>query len=239
MESPHPTKHPLLIDNGLNMQAVFNLLELPEEITASIRAHVPDIARFNQLIIFAHGGRRMWKSAQASKFADADEPVDSFSIDLVRRYFAKACSENIFEVLYPGSKQPVPLQKLGQLAGWHHSSPFRVGVNQVWGSWFAYRVVVLADTEFEPTPPLTAASPCHSCTEKPCLSACPAEALERGDFSLKLCIAYRLTNDSQCKTQCLSRLACPVAPEHRYSMEQINYHYGRSLQSIREYQSDK
>jgi epoxyqueuosine reductase QueG len=108
-------------------------------------------------------------------------------------------------------------------------------VNQVWGSWFAYRVVVLADTEFEPTSPLTAASPCHSCTEKPCLSACPAEALEHGDFSLKLCIDYRLREHSQCKAQCLARLACPIAPEHRYSMEQINYHYGRSMQTIEEY----
>ncbi len=177
MENPHPTKHPLLIDNGLNMQAVFNLLELPEEITTSIRAHAPDIARFNQLIIFAHGGKRMWESVQASGFADADEPIDSFSIDLVRRYFAEACSENTFELLYPGSKQLIPLQKLGQLAGWHHSSPFRVGVNQVWGSWFAYRVVVLADTEFEPTSPLTAASPCSS--------ASAGQALRHG-FSVQL-----------------------------------------------------
>lgn len=172
MEDTHSTKHPLLIDNGLNMQTVFNLSELPEEITSLIRCD-PETIRFKQLIIFAHGGRRMWGSLQDSGFADADEPIDSFSIDLVRRYFSEICSENTFEVLYPGSKQVVPLQKPGQLARWHHDSPFRVGVNLVWGSWFAYRVVVLVDAEFEPTFPLTAASPCFGCTDKPCLSACP------------------------------------------------------------------
>jgi ferredoxin-like protein FixX len=234
MEDSHPTKSPLLNDNGLNMQAVFNLSELPEEITSLIRCD-PDTTRFKQLIIFAHGGRRMWESVQASRFTDADEPIDSFSIDLVRRYFSETCSENTFEVLYPGSKQVVPLQKLGRLAGWHHDSPFRIGVNLVWGSWFAYRVAVLADTEFEATLLFTAASPCLSCTDKPCLSACPAEALECGDFSLKLCIDYRLREHSQCKAQCLARLACPVGCEHRYSMEQINYHYARSMQTIEEY----
>ena len=239
MQNMHPTKYPLLIKNGLNIQAVFNIPELPEEIAAAIAVFTTDITRFKQLIVFAHGGRRMWECLQASRFAGADEPIDSFSIDLVRRYFAKACSENRFEVLYPGNKPVIPLQELGKLAGWHHDSPFRVGVNQLWGSWFAYRVVVLADTEFEPTPSLTAASPCHACMEKPCLSACPAEALESSNFSLQLCIGYRLIENSKCKAQCLARLACPAGCEHQYSMEQINYHYGRSLQSIREYQSDK
>jgi epoxyqueuosine reductase len=31
----------------------------------------------------------------------------------------------------------------------------------------------------------------------------------------------------------LARLACPIAPEHQYDLEQVQYHYGRSLQMIR------
>ena len=31
----------------------------------------------------------------------------------------------------------------------------------------------------------------------------------------------------------MSRLACPVAPEHRYEPDQLNYHYSYSLATIR------
>ena len=232
MDSQHPIKHPLLLDHGLNLQAVFNLSELPEAVTASIKAHAPELSCFKQLIMFGHGGRQMWEALQASEFANTDNPIDSFSVDLVHRWFADVNSENSFEILYPGGEQPVPLQKLGTVAGWHHTSPFRVGINSLWGSWFAYRVVVLVDSTFETTPPLTALSPCDSCEEKPCISACPADALSGNDGSLQPCIDYRVEAGSQCKDRCFSRLACPVASEHRYTMQQLNYHYVRSMQTI-------
>ncbi|MFC1567623.1 hypothetical protein ACFL3K_00270, partial [Pseudomonadota bacterium] len=95
--------------------------------------------------------------------------------------------------------------------------------------------VVLADSDFEPTPPLTAPSPCDSCMEKPCIPACPADALTGSDASLQPCIDYRLTGDSRCKDRCFSRMACPVAVEHKHSMQQLNYHYGRSMQTIEDY----
>lgn len=225
---------------GLNLQAVFNLSELPEEITASIREHVADLSRFRQLIMFGHGGTRMWESVQQSEFTDSefsdtDHPIDAFSIETVKQYFADACSGANVEILYPHSSRIVPLQQLGTLAGWHNTSPFRIGINAEWGTWFAYRAVVLADTEFEPTPRMDAPSPCDSCVDKPCITACPADALSGNDGSLQPCIDYRLKRDSQCKDRCFSRLACPVAAGHRYSMEQLNYHYARSMQTIEEY----
>lgn len=235
MDNLHPTKHPLLIDNGLHLQAVFNLSDIPDEITAVISEHVPDLSRFKQLIMFGHGGTRMWESVQQSEFAGDDHPIDSFSVNIVKQYFADTCSGSSFEILYPHSSRMVPLQKLGVLAGWHNASPFRIGINAEWGSWFAYRAVVLADTEFKATLKMDAPSPCDSCEEKPCITACPADALSGNDGALKPCIDYRLTKDSKCKDRCFSRLACPIAAEHRYSIEQINYHYARSMQTIEDY----
>lgn len=138
MDNLHPTKHPLLIDNGLHLQAVFNLSDIPDEITAVISEHVPDLSRFKQLIMFGHGGTRMWESVQQSEFAGDDHPIDSFSVNIVKQYFADTCSGSSFEILYPHSSRMVPLQKLGVLAGWHNASPFRIGINAEWGSWFAY-----------------------------------------------------------------------------------------------------
>ena len=225
----------LLNANGLNMQAVFNLSDLPEEIQTGLSEQMENLSSYRQLILIGHGGRGMWEAAQASEFRGCADPIDSFSIDRVERWLAGEIPAALHEIIYPASKRIVPLQLLGQLAGWHHTSPFRVGVNQTWGSWFAYRVAILADSDFAPTDRMQLTSPCDSCVDKPCVAACPADALACGDFALKGCMNYRLASESSCKAQCIARLACPVAAEHRYSTEQINYHYGRSMKTIEEY----
>jgi len=225
----------LLNSNGLNMQAVFNLCELPETMQAALAGQVAGFTNYTQLILIGHGGKQMWEVLQASEFRGATDPIDFFSVDRVVQWLTKAAPELRYEIIYPNSQQVVPLQALGELAGWHHASPFRIGINQIWGSWFAYRVAVLADTGFMPTTSMALGSPCHSCSDKPCLSGCPADALADSKLSLQRCVDYRLQEGSSCKRQCLSRLACPVATEHRYTLEQIKYHYGRSLQSIEDY----
>ncbi|NWF39614.1 hypothetical protein F3F96_10755 [Mariprofundus sp. NF] len=225
----------LLNANGLNMQAVFNLCELPEAMQATLAEQVAGYTNYSQLILIGHGGREMWESVQASEFRGATDPIDCFSVDRVAQWLAETHPEAAYEIIYPASQRIVPLQALGGLAGWHHASPFRIGINQTWGSWFAYRVAVLADTDLNPTINVALGSPCLSCSDKACITACPADALADSKFSLQRCVDYRLQEESSCKKQCLSRLSCPVATEHRYTLEQINYHYGRSMQSIEEY----
>jgi hypothetical protein len=53
---------------------------------------------------------------------------------------------------------------------------------------------------------------------------------------MNACADHRLQPDSSCAKTCLSRVACPIAPEHRYSDDQLAYHYSRSLETIREWQ---
>ena len=78
--------------------------------------------------------------------------------------------------------------------------------------------------------------PCDTCEDKPCIAVCPAKALNQGDLNLPACLDYRLESHSRCKSQCLSRIICPIAKEHRYSQEQINYHYAISMKMIEAYQ---
>jgi len=222
--------------NGLNMQAIFNLSDLPQEIYEGVASQVAGYADYRQLILIAHGGRRMWGELQGSEFNESADPVDYFSVDRVQGWLAEQAPGACYEIIYPASPCVVPLQALGELAGWHHSSPFMVGINQLRGSWFAYRVAVITDTDFEPTNRIKLPSPCDSCDMKPCIKACPAEAC--GDFVFQRCADYRLTDDSLCERGCLARLACPVASEQRYSMEQNSYHYGHSMQTIRDYQKE-
>jgi len=232
-EGVHPNDSTILAENGLNLKAVFNLDELPPEMLAAIEA-VETTQGYSQLLLFGHGGPRMWQALAGSKSKDDEHPIDCFSVDVVARYFAEENPTNRYNLLFPQQPGVIPLQGLGQLVGWHHASPFRIGVNARWGSWFAYRAVVLADTSFAATPPLDESSPCAGCMDKPCIAACPV-ASNDGDIKLDACMDERLRAGSPCAGTCLARLACPVMVGERYSQEQIAYHYGRSLETIRGY----
>lgn len=221
-----------LEEAGINLQAVFDLASLPSSITSTLKALFPDFSNYRQLILFAHAGRRMWQQVKPT-LSSTNEAIDSYSRHVVSRFCNHHLEGKAFRLIYP-SNHPVGLQSLGKLAGWHHDSPFRIGINQQWGSWFAYRAAVLADSNFEPTSKQQGPSPCTDCASKPCITACPAKALEN-DFSLQACLDYRKRPDSQCKDRCLARMTCPVAKQHQYTLEQINYHYGISMKMIEDH----
>ena len=228
--SPAQVFDPSLLDAaGLNLQAIFNIADLPPEITGKLEA----APSFRQLLLLGHGGKRLWQAVKAAGIESPD-PIDDFTLATVRRWFAEHWPEQPYQVIYPGP-QAIGLQALGQLAGWHHASPFMVGINQTWGSWYAYRAVVLADSNFAPSVARPETSPCTACPGRPCISACPAGALAGEAFSLEKCIAWRRQSDSSCRSTCLARLACPVASEHRYPVEQIRHSYGISQRMIEQY----
>lgn len=223
----------LLNRAGLNRQAVFNLDALPADVAASIRESSAPAGAYRQLIVIGHAGRQLWDAVKASG-VDSQDPIDDFTMLTVRRWFDACQPHNAFEILYPGT-QAIGLQRLGQLAGWHHPSPFMVGIDREWGSWFAYRAVVVADTCFEPTSPTESEHPCGACEHRICIGSCPANALAGGEFNLGKCIAYRKQEDSACKASCLARVSCPVGSEHRYCDEQIRHTYSISMRAIERY----
>jgi len=220
----------MLDSAGLNRQAVFNLDALAADILTPLKASCAPSRRYRQLILIGHAGRQLWESVMASGITSND-PIDDFSMQTVRQWFAQCHPHNAYEFVYPGT-QAIGLQRLGQLAGWHHASPFMVGIDREWGSWYAYRALVVADTHFEPTTPIQSAHPCEACDHKTCVAHCPAGALHGGQFDLAKCIGYRKQEGSGCKATCLARVSCPVGSAHRYCDAQIRHTYSRSMQAI-------
>ena len=218
---------------GLNLHAVFALDQLPD----ALRNECDPARNYSQLLLIGNGGRAMWQAILREGGRSAD-PIDDFSVREVRRWLAAQASGRSYEIVYPGERL-VGLQSLGECAGWHFASPFMVGINERWGTWFAYRVAVLANTDFEPTRPVPGESPCTACRPRPCVSACPGKAIEDSGFNLADCVRYRLRPDSACQTTCMARLACPVRAEHRYDDEQIRHAYTISLRFIEQYQAGK
>lgn len=222
---------------GLNLRAVFALDQLPDALRDALRNECDAARNYSQLLLIGNGGRAMWQAILREGGRSTD-PIDDFSLREVRRWLAAQASGRSYEIVYPGERL-VGLQSLGECAGWHFASPFMVGINERWGTWFAYRVAVLANTDFEPTRPVPGESPCTACRPRPCVSACPGKAIEDSDFNLADCVRYRLRPDSACQTTCMARLACPVRAEHRYDDEQIRHAYAISLRFIEQYQTGK
>lgn len=222
-----------LNQNGLNIQAVFDIKNLPQELKKSLSKDCSDSDKYTQLILIGNGGKLFWDALKDSK-NKSKNPVDDFSAAVVSHWLDTLAADIPRKLIYPPSCN-LDLQKLGQLAGWHHPSPFMVGINNEWGTWFAYRAVILAGTNFELTSNQLESSPCKTCTDKPCISHCPAKAVTETAFDLNYCINYRKQENSACQTTCQSRISCPVATEHQYSDEQIHYHYSRSFQAILKY----
>ena len=233
MEKFQTFDNALLNSVGLNRQAVFNIDDLPVEIATPILASCTSVHSYRQLILIGHAGRQLWQSLKVSGI-DSENPIDDFTIQTVRRWFAECHAKNTYEIIYPGACA-IGLQRLGQLAGWHHATPFMVGIDREWGSWYAYRAVLLADTEFEPSKPIESESPCKTCSDRICIASCPAAALEGGHFDLGKCVSYRKQAESSCKTTCLARVSCPIGSVHRYCDEQIQHSYSISMRAIEQY----
>ena len=73
--------------------------------------------------------------------------------------------------------------------------------------------------------PKNRASPCETCAEKPCLTACPADALTKGNYDVAACHVFLDTpNGDQCMARgCAVRRACPVGQSDR-SETQSSFH---------------
>ena len=229
---------------GLNLQAVFSIRKLPVEVQSILKKSRQYSAHYNQLVLLGHGGKTLWteaKSWQVSQKEQTENLIDDFSSFKTIEYLSQNYSSDDFELIWPYGDSPsysakeqswIDLQALGTLAGWHNDSPFQVGINREWGTWFAYRAVVLMKSDIEVVKIKATSSPCVDCVDKPCLSACPANLQNNSEIKLVDCIKYRTKSKSHCKNKCLARLACPVRREHQYDSEQIDYHYSLSLKII-------
>ena len=221
-----------LESSGINMLCIFDTDKVKHLITPAL----PDLdeREYPSTVLMANAGSALWEAMKLDGMIFPD-PVDSFS-SKVAVTFAKEYLQAESKLLYPSNEYLVSLPEFGTLAGWSHMSPMRVGIHPKFGLWFAYRVLMLVSVPLPPTERGATEHPCLSCIEKPCQSACPANAVGNiGDFDLDKCFGFRDKENSPCARQCLARVRCPVGSEFRYTKDQLNYHYDRSLVSLRWY----
>jgi hypothetical protein len=215
-----------LATSGLNMCALLDARDIDDPA-------VPNNTR--TLMVIGSYGNRLWQCVRASEQAHSEDPVDNFCAAAVTDTMQSLVGDRGWTLLFP-HRAPAPrLQNLGQAAGWHHPSPLGNGIHPLHGLWFAYRAVVALDIALTPTGVgVRTESPCLSCSGRPCIQACPADALQVGKApNLTACVGYRVMAESPCADRCLAREQCPLGAEARYPDDQIRYHYRQSLLSLR------
>lgn len=226
---------------------------LSETVLRELPGGGPD-ARY--LLLVGNGGGRLWQTMREKSALAGADPVDRYSqrqvIDCLNRHVHGGRWWLLFPV--PGRlpeageknrhttradadppasdsrilnlSTPLPLQRLGQIAGWHSPSPLGLGINTEFGLWSAYRAVALVEGAFKDNRLPAQPSPCLDCRLRPCLSACPVGALDQTDPpDVPVCYTYRASPDSACARTCLARYACPHAAEHQYPSSMTAHFY--------------
>jgi hypothetical protein len=188
-----------------------------------------------QLLLVGNAGSAIWPALAG--FIEA-HPMERHPLD---RWTEKVVGDVARALgvidLYPFGGPPWwPFQSWAQRAEPVAPSPIALLIHPVFGLWHAYRGALLLDEEVDlPAAPDTS-SPCTTCTDKPCLAACPVGAFDGENYDVASCAKHV---DGQygepCRDQgCLARLACPAGLAWRYHKPHAVFHMEAFLKARRE-----
>ena len=172
----------------------------------------------DSLVIVIGNSRALW--AHLDRFVmrhprSLVDPVDTYVETVLGA--AVAGRSGVIDVRYAHEPPPrrIAIQRLADVAGMAWLSPSHLCVHPNFGPWMALRAAVVLDLPAPYSAPATPAAPCV-CTDH-CLPLLD-EALAAGDATSADVIEHW-------QRWVAMRDACPVGRQHRYTDEQIAYHY--------------
>jgi hypothetical protein len=178
-----------------------------------------------QLLLIGNVGSAIWPYLH--RFM-ADHPAASDPLDQWTEIVLQAVAGEIGAVsLFPFGGPPWwPFQQWAKRADAVSPSPVAILIHPIYGLWHAYRGALLLEEPIALPPRSGAPSPCDSCIERPCLSACPVGAFSASGYDVDGCARHvNGAAGHDCQTRgCLARLACPVGPEYRYDSAHAAFH---------------
>jgi hypothetical protein len=173
------------------------------------------VAPFRTLVLVGMIGARNWDAFEESPEArdGARDPLDRWSrrsLDGIARKFGA-------EALYPFGGPPYwPFPSWARRAEPLWPSPLGMLI----------RGALALPEELAPATAATGEHPCETCSERPCMSACPVSAFTPDGYDVARCRAHvRSPDGRECRERgCLARRACPVGPTFAHEPRQTQFH---------------
>lgn len=195
---------------------------MQDEITKTIAPHglaisgafhpdVNDISNAKTLILLSPS-TTFWNTFKTStEYTDnTPNPIDRWSTRVISDIAIQLNARPQFPF---GGPPYAPFLDWAKQSGRAYSSPLGMLVHDTHGMMISYRGALAFDHKIT-LPAPQSASPCLVCTTKPCLSACPVNAItpEHG-YDVATCHAHLDTAQGEtCMTQaCHIRTSCPVS----------------------------
>ena len=187
-------------------------------------------------VVIGSGGGAFWAAFRRHlddepAAADVPDPLDAFTRRVVGKAIAPLRDElgGGARLVFPFECDVVPVSfmHLAECAGLGRPSLLGVLVHPDYGPWLALRAAILLPFGLAAPRPADGFDPCPTCTERPCMAACPVGAVGPAGWDVPRCIAHRTSPADDCGTGCHARLACVYGRDHRYPPDALVFHQRR------------
>lgn len=190
-------------------------------------APLADGRRVHTVVVVGNVGGAIWPLFRADARRGPD-PLD----DWTRRALAPIAARFGAGYVHPSDEPFIPMQRWARRADDVFASPIGLLIHPDHGLWHAYRGALLFPDPVDGLPPVgVRPSPCDSCADQPCRTACPVDAFATDDAGLvgydhERCRDHvRSGREPRCLTGgCAARRACPVNAGGHYDADQMTFH---------------
>ncbi|NIZ62840.1 ferredoxin [Sedimentitalea sp. CY04] len=177
------------------------------------------------LILLGTAGS-FWSTFTASaEYLDAEpDPVDRWSLRVVEKLAKRFAATPYFPF---GGPPFAPFINWALASGRAFTSPSQMLVHDKVGLMISFRGALHFDDEFDIPPPILPQSPCKTCIQKSCLTACPVAAFtDGGPYDLQACHSHLDSPEgADCMAQgCRARRACPLSLGASRDFSQNSHH---------------
>jgi hypothetical protein len=180
-------------------------------ISGALHPEANDISNAKTLILLSPSAKFWDIFKTAPECTDnTPNPIDRWSTRVISDLATQLHARPQFPF---GGPPYAPFLEWAKQSGRAFSSPLGMLVHDTYGMMISYRGALAFDHKIDlPAPP--SASPCDTCATKPCLSACPVNAITaQHGYNVETCHAHLDTPLGEtCMTQaCHIRTSCPVS----------------------------
>lgn len=181
------------------------------------------------LVLLAPDEPAFWPALQHTpEWQDGTpDPVDRWSARVIGAW----AEEFGARALFPFGVAPYhPFFTWATRTGRIHASPILLLVHDQAGLFVSFRGALAFPQRLDLPPPPP--KPCESCLDRPCLTACPVNAITEAGYDVPRCKAHITADDrADCMGQgCAARRACPVSQRFGRLPAQSAYHMERFVQ---------